>query len=158
MSNGLAVPPPHWIRSMMMQQNGISPNATAVQRVTEENVVAHKSRALQRVTTHDQRATIVTWMQDNIASHGERIPVSRTVRAFPNLFLGAYKTNLQCASRYWKQRSAILSTSDRNNRYNGHSYVRATDRGFENPHKKKWGIERDGKSHHGVEHCMRHCC
>jgi len=69
-------------------------------------------RALQHVSTMATRKTVVSWMIEDEAIHGEKCLISRTVKAFPEHFCGKDKANLAKVSRWWKARDEIMQNDE----------------------------------------------
>ena len=88
-------------------------------------------RTLQCVLTKAQRYKIVKWMVDTAAAEGDETIASKTVKQFPSLFRSSANANLLRASRYWKQRSVIISSYKQNGkRHNGVYTCVATRQGI----------------------------
>jgi hypothetical protein len=73
---------------------------------------SHRKRAVQHVSTRATRKAVVSWMIEDEAINGKKLLISRAVRAFPEHFFGADKSNLQKASCWWKRRDEILEDND----------------------------------------------
>jgi hypothetical protein len=73
---------------------------------------SNRKRAVQHVSTRATRKAVVRWMIEDEAVNGKKLLISRAVKAFPEHFFGADKSNLQKASCWWKRREEILEDDD----------------------------------------------
>ena len=73
---------------------------------------SNRKRAVQHVSTRATRKAVVRWMIEDEAVNGKKLLISRAVKAFPEHFFGADKSNLQKASCWWKRREEILEDED----------------------------------------------
>ena len=73
---------------------------------------SNRKRAVQHVSTRATRKAVVRWMIEDEAVNGKKLLISRAVKAFPEHFFGADKSNLQKASYWWKRREEILEDDD----------------------------------------------
>ena len=75
----------------------------------EEGQFSTNKRALQHVTTLDQRTRCLRWMISDSTENGELGVISRAVSKFPEMFRWKYKANIQKCSRWWKRQHSITS-------------------------------------------------
>lgn len=73
---------------------------------------SNRKRAVQHVSTRATRKAVVSWMVEDEAANGKKLLISRAVKAFPEHFFGADKSNLQKASCWWKRREEILEDDE----------------------------------------------
>ena len=64
-------------------------------------------RNVQHVSSIAQRVRCIEWMEKEAAATTDECIASRCVKQFPSVFRGAYKANIQKASRWWKERLTI---------------------------------------------------
>lgn len=90
---------------------------------------SNRKRAVQHVSTRATRKAVVSWMIEDEAVNGKKLLISRAVKAFPEHFFGADKSNLQKASCWWKRREEILEDDDEEHDPEVTCRVRVSSRG-----------------------------
>jgi hypothetical protein len=84
-------------------------DAVSSDEAHEEDVSKKRKRKLQQVVSIASRREVVRWMIQECESNGKKDLFSKAVANFPHLFRGAYKSNIQKASSWWKLKDTFCS-------------------------------------------------
>ncbi|KAG0607728.1 hypothetical protein M758_8G050100 [Ceratodon purpureus] len=116
LANANAIASANFNDALMLQASAVAAPQAPVLTTLDVNTPidggSNRKRAVQHVSTRATRKAVVKWMIEDEAINGKKLLISRAVKAFPEHFFGADKSNLQKASCWWKRREEILEDDD----------------------------------------------
>ncbi|KAG0571991.1 hypothetical protein KC19_VG059700 [Ceratodon purpureus] len=102
LANANAIASANFNDALMLQASAVAAPQAPVLTTLDVNTPidggSNRKRAVQHVSTRATRKAVVKWMIEDEAINGKKLLISRAVKAFPEHFFEADKSNLQKAS------------------------------------------------------------